>query len=193
VSQLSDFCFLGEACKIGSQKQTGSAFADIITIFILSGCYYLFRFYRPNEKANAWVWGAVTDFLSVYLVIGWLVYGLIPEESMPHGVREDTLAQRHWDMFLARILAPVGLLWFWGLAVGTGYTASLFSMRVVVEWLAPASYNMFLFHQPVTEWYYLATRGQWWAYPKDFFWFRYDLFPLPFSVLSCLGLCRLTR
>lgn len=145
----------------------------ILTLnFFYSGCYYLFRHYRPNEKANAWIWGALTDLISLLLLAGWLFYGLAPEESKPLFIRDDKLVARHWDPFLSRILAPIGFLWFWGLAVGTGYTSILFSFPFVVEWLAPASYNMFLFHQPIGEWYYLATRGQWWAFPKSFFWFR---------------------
>jgi hypothetical protein len=31
---------------------------------------------------------------------------------------------------------------------------------------------MFLFHQPIAEWYYYATRGDWWALPKPYYWFR---------------------
>jgi hypothetical protein len=122
---------------------------------------------------KAWVWGAVTDFISALLLAGWLLYGLAPEESSPSFAEDDATLLRYWGAFLSRLLAPVGFLWFWGLAVGTGYTARLFSLPFVVEWLAPASYNMFLFHQPIAEWYYLATRGLWWAYPKNFFWFRY--------------------
>ena len=77
------------------------------------------------------------------------------------------------DAFLSRVLCPIGFLWFWGIAVGKGLTSFIFSNKLFVKWLAPASYNMFLFHQPVSEWYYFATRGEWWVYPKSFYWFRY--------------------
>ena len=76
------------------------------------------------------------------------------------------------DAYLSRVLCPIGFLWFWGIAVGRGMTSWIFSNRIFVNWLAPASYNMFLFHQPISEWYYLATRGEWWAFPKPFYWFR---------------------
>lgn len=140
---------------------------------ICPGCFYLFRHYRPNEMSNAWVWGATTDIISLLLFAGWLFYGLAPEASTPNFALDDMLAHQHWDLVISRILAPIGFLWFWGLAVGTGYTSVVFSRPVVVEWLAPASYNIILFHQPLLEWYYLATRGEWWAYPKSFYWFRY--------------------
>lgn len=132
----------------------------------------MFRHYRPNERVKSWVWGAVTDLISALLLAGWLLYGLAPEESTPSFAEDDATLRRFWGAYLSRLLAPVGFLWFWGLAVGTGCTARLLSLPFVVEWLAPASYNMFLFHQPIAEWYYLATRGLWWAYPKNFYWFR---------------------
>ncbi|CAB9511065.1 7a-methyl-1,5-dioxo-octahydro-1H-inden-4-yl [Seminavis robusta] len=144
------------------------------------GCFYLFRLYRPNERAKAWVWGTITDIISLLLFAGWLFYGLAPAEATPAFAEDDALVARHWFPFLSRILAPFGFLWFWGLAVGTGYTSKLFSIPIVVEWLAPASYNMFLFHQPVSEWYFLATRGEWWAYPKTFFWFSPYPYPVAF-------------
>jgi acyl-CoA synthetase (AMP-forming)/AMP-acid ligase II len=41
--------------------------------------------------------------------------------------------------------------------------------------LAPNSYNCFLFHQMVGQWYFAATRNRhmwnWWRYRKDFYWF----------------------
>ena len=114
--------------------------------------------------------------ISLLLLAGWLFYGLDPSTTIPYFAADSALVARHWDPFLSRVLAPIGFLWFWGLAVGTGITARIFSMPLVVEWLAPASYNIFLFHQPISEWYFLATRGVWWAYPKTFFWFRYDTF-----------------
>ena len=139
-----------------------------------TGCFYLFRHYRPNEQPSAWIWGVLTDIISLLLLAGWLFYGIDAAKSTPSFASDDTMVQRHWDPLLSRILVPVGSLWFWGLAVGRGYTAKLFSLSIIVEWLAPASYNMFLFHQPISEWYYLITRGEWWAYPREFFWFRYE-------------------
>lgn len=138
--------------------------------------YFLFRHYHPGEKKSAWKWGVVTDIISVGLLAGWLVYGILPDKSIPELVNTP-LSTRFFDAYLSRVLCPVGFLWFWGIAVGKGFTAWIFSNHVFVAWLALASYNMFLFHQPVSEWYYFATRGEWWVYPKSFYWF--SPYPIP--------------
>lgn len=72
---------------------------------------------------------------------------------------------------LSRLVCPISFVWIYGLAVGKGLTAKIMSNRFLVAYLAPASYNIYLFHQAVYEWYWLATRGNWWAYPKSFYWF----------------------
>ena len=45
--------------------------------------YFLFRHYHPGEKKSAWIWGVITDILSVALLVGWLMYGLFPGKLVP--------------------------------------------------------------------------------------------------------------
>jgi hypothetical protein len=109
----------------------------------------LFQLYRPRERETAWIWGVVTDCLSVALLAGWLFYGLAPEAAMPAFSEEDYIATRYWAALFSRMVCPVGFLWFFGIAVGKSVTSWIFSGQLILNWLAPASYNMFLFHQPV--------------------------------------------
>lgn len=105
--------------------------------------------------------GGVSDFISVGFLAIWLSYAIIPEDTTPSWIM-SLLELRYWDYFMSRVLHPSGIIWFWGISTGKGYTADLFSLPLVANHLSAASYNMFLFHQPVSEWYYLATRGKWW-------------------------------
>ena len=143
----------------------------LIAFSRFAACYFLFRHYSPNTGKHVGTFGAITDSISLVLLMGYLSYGFFPKEMDPD-FNETSLDSRVWAGLVSRMASPIGFLWFWGLAVGSGYTASLLSTSFLVGWLAPASYNMFLFHQPVAEWYYAATRGRWWAFPKNFYWFR---------------------
>ena len=137
--------------------------------------FFLFQHYS-NEKSlfgNKRFWAVLNDTVSVVFLTFWLFYGL-SDKSLPWFVR-GFLNTRQWYAYVSRLLIPFTSFWVWGLANGGGVTAHLFSRRVMVEYLAPASYNMFLFHQPISEWYFLVTRGVWWSYPKQFYWVS----PLP--------------
>lgn len=107
-----------------------------------------------------------------------MIFAMLPDETTPRNIDSD-LDQRYFAYFLSRITAPVIFVWIFGLAVGKGFTARLMSNSFLVTWLAPASYNMYLFHQVVQEWYFLATRGYWWAKPKSFYWFSPYPTPVP--------------
>ena len=119
----------------------------------------------------------LTDSISLFLLVGWIVYGITDSLVAPRFIEESELGARYWAACVSRLICPVGFLWFAGLAIGKGVTASILSRKIIVEWLAPSSYNMFLFHQPISELYFLATRGIWWAYPKSFYWF--SPYPIP--------------
>jgi hypothetical protein len=138
----------------------------------------LFQLHRPRERETAWIWGLVTDCLSFALLAGWLLYGLASDAVAPDYSETSYIANRYWAALFSRMVCPVGFLWFFGIAVGKGVTSWIFSGRLVLNWLAPASYNMFLFHQPVSEVYYVLTRGEWWGYPKSFYWFSPEPFPV---------------
>ena len=114
-----------------------------------------------------------------------LFYGLDHNTASPAQTDREW---RLWAYFLSRLVAPLGFVWLYGLAVGHGWTARILAIDMFVVHLAPASYNIYLFHQLVYEWYWYLTRGYWWANPKSFFWFSPLPTPLPtwefFVVLS---------
>jgi len=123
--------------------------------------------------------GLITDAISLIFLTCWLLYGLF-SKTVPTLFKADGLSLRLWDAFLSRILHPVGIVWFCGLLSNYGLTAKLLSFRVFSIYLSQISYNMFLFHQPVSELYFLVTRNIWWRYPKVFYWFS----PFPVPVLD---------
>lgn len=57
-----------------------------------------------------------------------------------------------------RIMAPLTTLWIYAMATGEGYTAAILRGDFLVNTLGPNSYNCFLFHQMVGQWYTAATR-----------------------------------
>jgi hypothetical protein len=139
--------------------------------------FFMFQHYSEGRtKRNKQMWGCVTDSISLVCLACWLFYGLATV-SVPHHV-QTPIDERQWFAYVSRLLVPGTAMWAWGIAIGNGLTAKLFSAKFVVDYLAPASYSMFLFHQPLSEWYFLATRHTWWAYPKTFFWFS----PLPVPI-----------
>mmetsp|Transcript_6955 Transcript_6955/g.9964 ORF Transcript_6955/g.9964 Transcript_6955/m.9964 type:complete len:973 (+) Transcript_6955:336-3254(+) len=142
------------------------------------GAYFLFALYRPNEKMSVWKWGVATDCLTLGIFAMFMVFAMLPEHVTPD--KADTKEEkRYFAYFLSRVTAPITFLWIFGLAVGKGFTARLMSNSFLVTWLAPASYNMYLFHQVIQEWYFLATRGYWWVQPKPYYWFSPYATPVP--------------
>lgn len=85
------------------------------------------------------------------------------------------MTNRLWDSICGRFLAPLTTLWIFALSTGEGWTASVLRSKFLVETIAPHAYNCFLFHQPVGQWYYAATRKghwwNWWRYRKTMYWF----------------------
>lgn len=60
---------------------------------------------------------------------------------------------------------------------------------IFVYYLAPASYNIFLFHQLTIEYYSLLRDNLYWRMPKTFFWFSPVALDVPyyeFFLLLCL-------
>jgi len=170
--------------------------------FALGTCAaFLFDHYRPYESHYAWVLGAVTDLISVLTILtGYILYPLLApcrqkegllcpsiEPDAHHlsiddqgldgalGIGEtDPAATRALAGIWSRFLAPVMVIWLFGLAAGKGGTAWLFTRSIFVDTLAPISYYLYLFHQWVGQMYYLTTRKSWWSYwryRKSFFWF----------------------
>ena len=81
---------------------------------------------------------------------------------------------RLWSNLYARGFAPLTTTWIFALSTGKGFTASILSSRFLVKTLSPSSYNCFLFHQIIGQWYYFVTRGiwwNWWRFRKTQTWF----------------------
>lgn len=117
----------------------------------------------------------MTDFLSFVILAIFIWYGADKDSASP---ADDERDWRIWAYFMSRLCSPICFIWLYGLAVGKGVTANILANDIVVVYLAPASYNIYLFHQFVYEWYWFFTRNYWWSKPKSFFWFS----PLPTPV-----------
>jgi len=148
---------------------------------------FLYDAYRPAEKANIRAWGYVADGCTL-LVIAWSIcliaqgniaydfdneYALRPDEA--NNYIDTAQTNRLWDNLCGRFVAPMTTLWVFALSTGEGYTASVLRIPFLVTNFAPHSYNCFLFHQPVAQWYFAATRNgtwwNWWRYRKTMYWF----------------------
>merc|ERR1712127_3679 len=96
-----------------------------------------------------------------------------PEDA--NFIGDASSARRLWDNLAGRIMCPLTTLWIFGMATGEGYTSMVFRNSFLVDTLGPNSYNCFLFHQMIGQWYSAVTRpGQmwnWWQYRKSFYWF----------------------
>lgn len=150
---------------------------------------FLYDAYRPLEKHNARIWGWVADgctlimlaFSFAHIFQGRSTYKNNPELEMfmrPSEANQwtDTSSvNRIWDAGYARMFCPLTTLWVFALSTGQGLSAKFFGQKFLSETLAPNSYNCFLFHQVVAQWYFAATRpGQfwnWWQYRKTMYWF----------------------
>ena len=88
---------------------------------------------------------------------------------------DDVVRPIEQENIYGRLYAPLTTLWVYAISTGHGFTARLAGSSFVSETLAPHSYNCFLFHQMVGQWYYAATREglwwSWWRYRKTQYWF----------------------
>lgn len=157
--------------------------------FVIGACTaFLYDAYRPAERHSAYIWGWVADTITLFMIIlsvlyimqGTSVYGepsterfMRPDEA--NQFTDNAIVNRLWDNLVGRIMAPVTTLWVFSVSTGQGWTASFLGNDFIVETLGPNSYNCFLFHQMVGQWYFAATRNghmwNWWRYRKDFYWF----------------------
>ena len=157
-----------------------------VVYFAIGVCTaFLYDFYRPAEHHNKRKWGLVAD--SITMLILAISIALIAEGPMNESngnkwrpqqandyTDDNAQTNRLWDSLVARMFAPVTTLWVFALSTGEGVTAKLFRSRFLVETLSPTSYHCFLFHQIISQWYFVATRGLWWYWwgaRKEFYWF----------------------
>jgi len=157
--------------------------------FVIGGCLaFLYDAYNPTGRDNAHIWGLVADGCTVLMIsisITFVTQGTAANDEVgetfffraeeANSYLDNQSINRLWDNISARFSCPLTTLWIFALSTGEGTTARFLRGRFLVETLAPNSYNCFLFHQMVCQWYFAATRnGQWWNwwnYRKTFYWF----------------------
>jgi len=180
--------------------------------FVLGGCTaFLYDAYRPADQVNSKAWGIVADGCTCVILI-WSICivtqgtghnNLRPSEA-DEAYMDVAATYRIWDSIHGRIFAPITTLWIFSLSTGRGYTASVFRLKIFVQRMSPHSYNCFLFHQMIAQWYYAATRRglwwNWWQYRKTMYWFSpqpvpvrwYELFIVVILTVAFSNLMQVT-
>lgn len=162
-------------------------FAPFWNLYFIIGVVLAFIYdaYKPSEHHNAYIWGYVTDACTLIQLGITITIIVQPKYDDPDAERwfrpEDanyigdaSYVHRLWDNLCGRIMCPLTTLWIFGMATGEGYTSMIFRNDFLVNTLGPNSYNCFLFHQMVGQWYSAATRPgmwNWWQHRKSFYWF----------------------
>jgi len=129
---------------------------------------------RPDKRANAWIWGVITDAMTICMLLAYVLlvhFGVEVEHRLSN---KSLLESRMYCGVAPRLAVPFFSVYLYGLAVGRGVFARFCKSRLLVRVLSPASYSMYLLHQPVFEWYSVVTRGSWWTQRKQFSWFSPD-------------------
>lgn len=168
--------------------------------FFLGICAaFLYDAIRPSEQKNSYIWGYIADAITLIIVCvgiahvvqGYTYFGpeltQVPVDSFfmrpeaANSYADAGITNRIWDEIYSRLFAPLTLLWIFALSTGKGLTARILKMSPLSQILAPTAYACFLFHQMVGQWYYAATRGEWWSwweYRKSFYWFSPEPVPV---------------
>lgn len=155
--------------------------------FVIGGILaFIYDAYKPAEKHNAYIWGYIADGCTLIMLGITITVILQPVYNDPTAVRwfrpsdadfvgDTSYVNRLWDNLAGRIMCPLTTLWIFAMATGEGFTAMVFRTPFLVNTLGPNSYNCFLFHQMIGQWYYAITRPgkfwNWWQYRKGFYWF----------------------
>jgi len=129
---------------------------------------------RPDKQANAWIWGLATDAMTIFMIVAYILlvhFGVEVEHRLSN---KSLLESRMYCGVAPRLAVPFFSVYLYGLSVGRGVFARFCKSRLLVRVLSPASYSMYLLHQPVFEWYSVVTRGSWWTQRKQFSWFSPD-------------------
>jgi len=155
--------------------------------FVIGGVLaFIYDAYKPAERHNAYIWGYVADactLVQLGLTVTIICQPLYDDPNATRWFRpsdadyigDSSSAHRLWSNLCGRIMCPLTTLWIFAMATGEGYTAKILRGDFLVQTLGPNSYNCFLFHQMIGQWYYAATRPgefwNWWQYRKSFYWF----------------------
>lgn len=148
---------------------------------VLLGLSFLKYHAQPSQKASAHHWAFITDALTLSLLVSYALLAAFQVESKHRISTVSLLEDRMYCGVIPRLLTPIFAVWLYGLAVGRGYTAWLCRNPFLVSKLSPASYSIYLLHQPVFEWYSILFKGSWWGKRKPGFeWFSPDPIELGF-------------
>ena len=153
----------------------GYMFPPFWIIRFACGCFLGFQFLvsRPGQLPGAWKWGVATDAMTIMIIagyVGMIYFGIDIEYRFS---QTSYLEDRMYCGVTPRLLVPFFMLYMYGLAVGRGVTCRMLSWRPLVS-LSPASYAIYLFHQPVFEWWSYFIDGEIWTQRKPFEWFSPD-------------------
>ena len=155
----------------------GYMFPPFWCIRFAVGCMlgYTFLKCRPDrDESSSFCWGVVTDLCTLAIILTYILlvyFGIEVEHRLSN---ESLLESRMYCGVIPRVFVPFFALWIYGLSVGRGYFAALCKNEFLVRYLSPASYSVYLLHQPVFEWYSLAVKGEMWSQNKPFEWFSPD-------------------
>eukprot|EP00594_Rhizosolenia_setigera_P007038 CAMPEP_0178952316 /NCGR_PEP_ID=MMETSP0789-20121207/7736_1 /TAXON_ID=3005 /ORGANISM="Rhizosolenia setigera, Strain CCMP 1694" /LENGTH=1269 /DNA_ID=CAMNT_0020633331 /DNA_START=617 /DNA_END=4426 /DNA_ORIENTATION=- len=170
-------------------------FSPFWILYFVIGAVLAFSYdaFRPSERTRHYLWAYIADGITVLMLLWSIVIicqgNVTYDASRVWFLRPDSadnftdivIVNRLWDNICGRLFAPITSLWIFSLATGEGYTASILKSSFLQAG-APYAYNCFLFHQPVSQWYYAATRPglwwNWWQYRKSMYWFSPDPCPV---------------
>lgn len=143
---------------------------------------------QPHQKSSARQWAIITDLLSSLIVLTYVLL-IVFQVGSKHRISTLTLLEPR--LMKLGLMTPVLCVWLYGLAVGRGFTAWFCRNPFLVNVLSPASYSIYLLHQPVFEWYSISVKGSWWGQRKPGYeWFSPD--PIQLGVLETAAVILLT-
>jgi hypothetical protein len=109
---------------------------------------------RSRDESKVWPhWGKMVDATSVVSIAILVLISCMP--SFDSAAIMGALWARPF-----RLSLPLWCIWIYGLATGQGYTARLLGSEVLVRYLSPASYCIYLFHWSIANsWKMIFHRG----------------------------------
>ena len=160
-------------------------------------CFFLgnlmWRIFELTHPHNPMLWTVLTDSISVVFVVI-LVAIIATDNTFPVvGISEYDFYAKYVVPILNRWPNQPGhmigrqrtgtvimAIWIYGLAVGKGLTARILSNRLLIKYLSPVAYEIYLFHIPIAFYYYLIVHSAeyeaWWpltgAYPVPVAWWE---------------------
>jgi acyl-CoA synthetase (AMP-forming)/AMP-acid ligase II len=158
---------------------------------VMLGLTFLKYHAQPSQKSSAVQWAVLTDFLTFLLLLTYVLL-ISFQVGSKHRISTVTLLEdRMYCGVIPRLMTPLLCIWLYGLAVGRGFTAWFCRNPFLVKVLSPASYSIYLLHQPVFEWYSASVKGRWWGQRKPGFeWFSPD--PIQLGALETIVVILLT-